>query len=167
MIVKTEAGDYPSDSDIEILDTPPPKKKSKTSSRRSVDEDEPDDSVSMAFCVEVQTPAPPVLAVRKTSTKPLAPKTTELGPYKLNSSSLYSDFLHIVAKGCQTKTANLDLASMKWRPDRPNNAKPKPLTNETGYDVMITTLLGRRKDYNFTILMSPPSAVKKELVRDM
>ncbi|KAJ7100548.1 hypothetical protein C8R44DRAFT_747582 [Mycena epipterygia] len=161
--VKTDHGDHTSDSDIEILNTPPPKKKTKHSSRPSVDEDEPDDSVDMAFCVEVQTPPPPILAVRKTSAKAPPPKTTELGPYKFNLAKDYPDFLHVIAKACQTTTSNLDVVSMMWKFDRPNNSKPKPVTNKTGFDVMITTLLGRRKDYNFVILMAPPNAVKKEL----
>lgn len=165
--VKTDHGDYTSDSDIEILNTPPPKKKTKRSSRPSVDEDEPDDSVDMAFCVEVQTPPPPILAVRKTSAKAPPPKTTELGPYKFNSAKDYPDFLQVIAKACQTTTSNLDVVSMRWKFDRPNNSKPKPVTNNTGFDVMITTLLGRRKDYNFVILMAPPNAVKKELVCDI
>ncbi|KAJ7128456.1 hypothetical protein C8R44DRAFT_732798 [Mycena epipterygia] len=109
--VKTDHGDYTSDSNIEILNTPPPKKKTKRSSRPSVDEDEPDDSVDMAFCIEVQTPPPPILALRRTSAKAPPPKTTELYPYKFNSAKDYPDFLQVIAKACQTTTSNLDVVS--------------------------------------------------------
>ncbi|KAJ7112243.1 hypothetical protein C8R44DRAFT_741937 [Mycena epipterygia] len=159
-----DPADHTSNSDIEILNTPPPKKKTKHSSRPSVDEDEPDDSVDMAFCVEVQTPPPPILAACQISAKAPPPKTTELGPYKFNSAKDYSDFLQVIAKACQTTTSNLDVVSMRWKFDLPNNSKPKPVMNKTGFDVMITTLLSRRKDYNFVILMAPPNAVKKELL---
>jgi hypothetical protein len=55
---------------------------------------------------------------------------------------------------------------MQWRFDRPNNAARRPLTTETGLKVAIKSLVERKKDYNFTVYMSPPSLVKKELVSD-
>ncbi|KAJ7463099.1 hypothetical protein B0H11DRAFT_2310350 [Mycena galericulata] len=153
--------DSASDSSIEFV----PKKKMKTSkSSDSHDSDsDEDDSVEMSFYLCVETPAPPVLAVRKGSAKPPPPKTTELGPYQFNSSINYSDFTRIIANGCQTKTANLDVSSMKWKFDRPANATRKPVFNSTAFDVMIKSLKDRKKDYVFSVYMSPPTLVKKEL----
>ncbi|KAJ7443369.1 hypothetical protein FB451DRAFT_1413706 [Mycena latifolia] len=166
--VKTETIDpgqeYQSDSSIKVLDTPPPKKKLKSSSRVSNDDDDDDDSVEMAFCLYVETPVPPVLNVRKTNTKPPPPKVATLGPYEFLSSINYNAFLRIIADGCRTSTANLDTGSMQWTFDRPGNSKLKPLTTETGFKVMLKALKDRHKDYNFSITMSPPSPVKKELV---
>jgi hypothetical protein len=46
---------------------------------------------------------------------------------------------------------------MQWRFDRPANATKKPVTNETGFKVMITSLLERKKDWTITISMPPPN----------
>jgi hypothetical protein len=119
----------------------------------------------MSFCIEVETPAPLVLSVRKSNAKPLAPKTTVLGPYEIKSSICYPDFLRIIAKACRTQTENLVLTSMEWKFDRPNNAKRRPLTNDVGLGVAIKTLKAHHRDYAFTVFMSPPSPIKQELVR--
>ncbi|KAJ7452598.1 hypothetical protein FB451DRAFT_1409284 [Mycena latifolia] len=154
--VKTETVDpdqeYQSDSSIKVLDTPSPKKKKlKSSSHVSNDDDDDDDSVEMAFCLYVETPAPPVLNVRKTNTKPPPLKVTTLGPFEFLSSIDYNAFLRIIADGCRTSTANLDTSSMQWKFDRPGNSKLKPLTTETGFKVMLKALKDRHKDYNFSI----------------
>ncbi|KAJ7694702.1 hypothetical protein B0H14DRAFT_3659967 [Mycena olivaceomarginata] len=61
------------------------------------------------------------------------------------SSVTYPDFLAIIAKAYQTTPAR------------------RPLTTEIGLKVAIKSLAERKKDYNFTVYMSPPSLVKKEL----
>ncbi|KAJ6465258.1 hypothetical protein DFH09DRAFT_1381957 [Mycena vulgaris] len=162
--VKAEATEYTleSDSSVEILDNSPRPKKKKRSKVPAAASDD-DDPVEMVFCVYVETPAPAILNVRKGNQKPLPPKTTTLGPYEFISSISYPDFLRVVADGCRTKPANLDRNSMQWKYDRPASAKPKPLTNETGFTVMIKQLKARHKDYAFNVFMSPPNAVKEEL----
>ncbi|KAJ6587613.1 hypothetical protein DFH09DRAFT_1274490, partial [Mycena vulgaris] len=162
--VKAEATEYTleSDSSVEILDNSPRPKKKKRSKVPAAASDD-DDPVEMAFCVYVETPAPAILNVRKGNQKPLPPKTTTLGPYEFISSISYPDFLRVVADGCRTKPANLDRNSMQWKYDRPASAKPKPLTNETGFTVMIKQLKARHKDYAFSVFMSPPNDVKEEL----
>ncbi|KAJ7790902.1 hypothetical protein B0H14DRAFT_3568412 [Mycena olivaceomarginata] len=141
-------------------DATPAKKKRSV----ALDVDELDDeSIEISFCIEVETPAPPILTVRKGNAKPIPPKTTTLGPYEFRSSVTYPDFLAMITKACQTRPENLSLSSMQWRFDRPNNATRRPLTTETGLKVAIKSLAERKKDYNFTVYMSPPSLVKKEL----
>ncbi|KAJ7871176.1 hypothetical protein B0H14DRAFT_3439634 [Mycena olivaceomarginata] len=100
---------------------------------------------------------------RKANTKPLPMKTTTLGPFECMSSFTFPKFLDIIATVCQTNTANLPLPSLQWRFDRPNNSKPKPVTNTTGFKVMVKALIDCRKDYVFSIFMAPPSFVKVEL----
>ncbi|KAF7372246.1 hypothetical protein MVEN_00084100 [Mycena venus] len=87
----------------------------------------------------------------------------ELGPYKFNSSIQFSDFLLIIATACHTKISNLPITSMKWKFDRPGNAGKKGLANKTASDVMIKSLVDRKRDYIFSIYMPPPTLVKKEL----
>jgi hypothetical protein len=119
----------------------------------------------MSFYVYAETPPPPSLNVRKSSTRTPPTQTTELGPYKFQSAIDFSDFLLIIATGCHTKISNLPIASLKWKFDRPANAAKKGLTNKTAYDVMIKSLVDRKKDYVFSVYMLPPTVVKKELVR--
>ncbi|KAJ6472257.1 hypothetical protein DFH09DRAFT_1475987 [Mycena vulgaris] len=163
--VKAEATEYTLDSDssIEILEVTP-RPKSKNSAAASNDDTVDDESVEMSFCVYVETPAPVILKVRKGSQKPLPPKTTALGPYEIQSCLDYQGFLLLIADECRTTVANLDRSSMQWKYDRPGNAKLMPLTNQTGFNVMIKQLKARHKDYAFSVFMSPPTAVKKELL---
>ncbi|KAJ6531364.1 hypothetical protein DFH09DRAFT_1370535 [Mycena vulgaris] len=155
-----------SDSSIEVLDDKPTKKKKrkvKHTAKVDDDDDEPVEAVDMSVYLYVQTPAPPVLAVRGRPAKPLPPQSTELGPWLFKSSISYEDFLEMLAKGCRTKAENLPLSDMTWKFDRPNNAKSKTLSNETAYKVMIKSLVDRHKDFVFSVFMPPPTAVKKEL----
>ncbi|KAJ6592966.1 hypothetical protein B0H19DRAFT_1055627 [Mycena capillaripes] len=155
---------FESDSSIEFIPTKPASKRKRSAVADAIDDcDDDDDSVEMSFYVYVETPPPPSLNVRKPSAKPPPTKTTELGPYKFNSSIHFSDFLLIIATGCHAKISNLPIASMKWKFDRPGNATRKGLTNETAYDVMIKSLMDRKKDYVFSVYMLPPTLVKKEL----
>lgn len=159
--VKTENIDgLESDSSIEIMDKPSVKKKPKRLSAPA--DEEETEPVEMSFCLYVETPAPPVLNVRRTNAKP-PPKTTTLGPYEFPSSIDYADFLCILSEVCRTNTSNLNHASMEWVFDRPNNSKRKPLTNDTGFGVMIKALKNRHKDYVFSIYMSPRVPSRKSL----
>ncbi|KAJ7808623.1 hypothetical protein B0H13DRAFT_1928427 [Mycena leptocephala] len=149
-----------SDSSIEFIPTKPDSNKRKLSAPADVTDDE---FVEMSFYVYVETPPPPSLNVRKSSTRTPPMQMTELGPYKFQSAIDFSDFLLIIATGCHTKISNLPIASLKWKFDRPANAAKKGLTNKTAYDVMIKSLVDRKKDYVFSVYMLPPTVVKKEL----
>ncbi|KAJ7777607.1 hypothetical protein DFH07DRAFT_766359 [Mycena maculata] len=151
--------DLDSDTSVEIVD--PPKKKMNLAV--SPDPDDDDDSAEMSFYLYVETPSPPVLHVCKGPSKPIPPKSTELGPFIFNSSIDYDDFLQIISQGCHVKSANLVLSSLRWKFDRPANSKPKGVGNKDGFKVMIKSLKDRHKDYVFSVLMAPPSAVKQEL----
>ncbi|KAJ7438218.1 hypothetical protein B0H11DRAFT_2358896 [Mycena galericulata] len=153
---------YLSDSDSSIEVLAPPKKKKKRTTTDTNDSGD-DEAVEMSFYLYVETPAPPVLNVRKGSTKALPPQRTELGPFIFMSSINYTDFLHIISTGCRTKTANLALSSVQWKFDRPANATKKSLSNEAAYKVMMKSIKERRKDYVFSVYMAPPTAVKQEL----
>ncbi|KAJ7622764.1 hypothetical protein DFH06DRAFT_1143097 [Mycena polygramma] len=148
------------DSESDASSPLPRRKKSKS----SASDDEADEAIEMSFCIEVETPAPPVLTVRKTNTKPIPPKTTTLGPYEFTSSISYTEFLALVAKGCRTSSGNLVCDAMEWKFDRPANSKRRPLRDEVGLKVAIKALTERRKDFNFSIYMPPPTPVKQELV---
>jgi hypothetical protein len=152
------------DSDCAAASSSHTAKKTKISASADADDLE---AVEMSFCVYVETPPPPILSTRKANTKPLPSKTTTLGPFECMSSFTFPEFLDIIATACQTNTANLPLPSLQWRFDRPNNSKPKPVTNTTGFKVMVKALIDRRKDYVFSIFMAPPSFVKVELVCDL
>ncbi|KAJ7191723.1 hypothetical protein GGX14DRAFT_481105, partial [Mycena pura] len=123
----------------------------------------PPDAVEMSFYVYVETPPPPSLNVRKSSAKPPPTQTTELGPYKFNSSISFPDFLLIIANACGVTTNKLPTTSMKWKFDRPANAVKKGLATKTAFDVMIQALVDRKKDYIFSVFMPPPTLVKREL----
>ncbi|KAJ7862133.1 hypothetical protein B0H14DRAFT_3444898 [Mycena olivaceomarginata] len=155
---------FESDSSIELITTKSASKRKHSALADATDDcEDDDDSVEMSFYVYVEIPPPPSLSVRKPSAKPPPTQTTELGPYKFNSFIHFSDFLLIIATGCHAKISNLPIASMKWKFDRPGNATRKGLTNETAYDVMIKSLMDRKKDYVFSVYMLPPTLVKKEL----
>ncbi|KAJ6568837.1 hypothetical protein B0H19DRAFT_1373283 [Mycena capillaripes] len=128
------------DSDPDIEFVPHPQKKQRCTSPE-IEDDNNDDSVEMSCYLYVETPPPAILHVRKGPSKPLAPKTTELGPFLFNSSIKYPDFLRILADGCPKKS----------------------LANTTAYDVMVKSLKDRKKDYVFSVYMAPPTAVKREL----
>ncbi|KAJ7362614.1 hypothetical protein DFH08DRAFT_1073694 [Mycena albidolilacea] len=143
--VKAEPIDLSLDSDIEI--SSPPRKK-----RRDL-------LLRTSWTNWMTNP------LKSRNAKPILPKTTTLGPYEFRSSVTYPDFLAMIAKACQTRPENLSLSSMQWRFDRPNNAACRPLTTEIGLKVAIKSLAERKKDYDFTAYMCPPSLVlvKKEL----
>ncbi|KAJ6454364.1 hypothetical protein C8R45DRAFT_1189504 [Mycena sanguinolenta] len=151
-----------SDSEIEVIPSRPNKRVKTSSPEFDEHQDEDDDSVEMTCYLYVETPAPPVLHVRKAPTKSLPPQTTDLGPFLFQSSIGYTDFLRILADG-HTKVANLATSTIKWKFDRPSNAAKKSLANETGFKAMIKSLQDRHKDYVFSVFMAPPSPVKQEL----
>ncbi|KAJ7906355.1 hypothetical protein B0H13DRAFT_2333561 [Mycena leptocephala] len=148
-IIKAEPTDLTLDSSSEYPITPPPSKKQRSFSLTPAEPDEDNyEDHEMNFCIEVETPAPPVLS---------------LGPYEMLSSASYSDFLRIVANACGTPIENLVCSSMTWKFDRPKNAVRKPLTNAVGFKIAIKALKARNKEFAFTVFMVPLSAVKKEL----
>ncbi|KAJ6496436.1 hypothetical protein C8R45DRAFT_1132656 [Mycena sanguinolenta] len=152
-----------SDSDIEVIPSRPNKRVKTSSPEFDEHQDEDDDSVEMTCYLYVETPAPPVLHVRKAPTKSLPPQTTDLGPFLFQSSIGYTDFLRILADGCHTKVANLATSTIKWKFDQPSKAAKKSLANETGFKAMIKSLRDRHKDYVFSVFMALPSPVKQEL----
>ncbi|KAJ7155294.1 hypothetical protein C8R46DRAFT_1041461 [Mycena filopes] len=151
-----------SDSDCAVSSNERSKKKKKKQKAPTTDDDDDDDTVDMSFCLYVQTPPPPILSTRR-NTKPLPPKVTTLGPFEITSASSFSEFISVIAAACDTNKANLSLDSLQWKFDRPANSKAKPVTNDVGFRVMVKALVARRKDYDFSVLMAPPSAVKTEL----
>jgi hypothetical protein len=122
------------------------------------------ESVEMSCYVYVETPPPVSLNIRKNPTKPLPIQSTELGPFKFDSSTDFPEFLSMIATACQSTVNNLPVSSLKWKFDRTKNAEKKGLTNKTAYDVMIKSLKDRKKDYVFSVFMAPPMFMKKELV---
>ena len=48
-------------------------------------------------------------------------------------------------------------SGMQWRFDRPANAMKKPVTNETSFKFMITSLLEWNKDWTIAVSMLPPN----------
>ncbi|KAJ7716062.1 hypothetical protein B0H16DRAFT_1476962 [Mycena metata] len=159
--VKSEPIDLSLDSDDESdhATASSSKKRKKTTSTDAANPE----PIEMSFCVYVETPPPPILSMRKPNTKALPAKTTTLGPFECISSFTFPDFLNIIATACQTNTANLVLPSLQWKFDRPNNSKLKPVTNATGFKVMVKVLTDRHKDYVFSIFMAPPTFIKAEL----
>jgi hypothetical protein len=117
-----------SDSDCALVPSPPRNKK-KSTSPPLADDDEDDPPVEMSFYLYVETPAPRALAIRKGNAKPAPPQITPLGPYIFLSSLNFEGFLQIIANGCHAKTANIALAGLQWKFDRPGNAQKKPLGN--------------------------------------
>ncbi|KAJ7037749.1 hypothetical protein C8F04DRAFT_1256631 [Mycena alexandri] len=141
--VKSEPIDlsFDSDSDCAVLSSSHTNKETKKSAST---DSESGEAVEMSFCA-------------------LPPKTTTLGPFEFATPITFPDFVEIIAHACQTKTANLNLPSLQWKFDRPNNAKLMPVTNATGFKVMLKALTDRHKDYVFSIFMAPPSVIKAEL----
>ncbi|KAJ7866871.1 hypothetical protein B0H13DRAFT_1897856 [Mycena leptocephala] len=132
--------DIDSDSSIEILPSLPRNKRKRASPE--VTEDDEDDSVDMKF---------------------EASPATNIGIGAVQVQ-IHHQLPQILATGCHTSTANFSIASMKWKFDRPGNAAKKPFANETVFDVMITSLKDRKKDYVCSVFMLPPTEVKKELM---
>jgi hypothetical protein len=46
---------------------------------------------------------------------------------------------------------------MEWKFDRPGNAVKRPLMDKVGYDVMISTIVSRHKDFVISLTMPPPT----------
>jgi hypothetical protein len=114
--------------------------------------------VKVLMYVNVETPPPPPVRVAGRVTKLPGPKITVRGPFAFQSNISYADFLSIVAKGVGTRSANCIVrAEMQWRFDRPANAAKRPVTNEEGYEAMITTILTKSKDYAITVSIPPPT----------
>ncbi|KAK7038436.1 putative proline-rich protein [Favolaschia claudopus] len=143
-------------------ESPEPRAKKRKSKAAAPVDDDPD-ALDMSFCLEVETPSPPVLTVRKSNVKPVPPKTTTLGPFEIKSDIQHPQFIRIIAKACQTTRESLVLASMEWKFDRPNTSRRRPLTDEVGLRVAIKALADRRKDYAFTVFMAPPQATTQDL----
>jgi len=98
-------------------------------------------AVEICMYVNVEIAPPPILCVRGHTMKAPAIKITPRGPFTFASNTSYTNFLSIVAKGIVTGSTDcLTCACMQWRFDWPQNAAKKPVTNEMGYKVMITTL---------------------------
>ena len=109
--------------------------------------------------VNVETASPPALHIGGHITKAPAVKITPWGPFIFKSSTSYTKFLSIIAKGIIAgSTKCLICIGMQWQFDQPQNATKKPITNKMGYKVIITTLLTQPKDY--CIMVSMPSPTK-------
>ena len=108
--------------------------------------------------VNVKTPPPPPVRVASHVTKLPGPKITVRGPFTFQSNISYANFLSIVAKGVGMCSANCIVqAEMQWRFYRPANTAKRLVTNEEGYEAMITTILTKSKDYAITVSIPPPT----------
>jgi hypothetical protein len=126
--------------------------------RKSVESDEDDDGEShdITVYVSVSSSAPPLSCVANKPVKAPPPKITARPPFTSNSKNDYKTFLSLIAKTVMCPVDSLDYASMQWKFDRPANAKSKPLMSEMCYNAMVSTVIGRKKDFVVTISMQPP-----------
>ena len=151
------------DSDDDITETPP-RKKARHAAK--VDDDtEEEDSIKIQIYLNVKTPPPPAICVASRSIRQPAVKVTPHGPFIFDSQSNYSSFLTMIANAaCAGHPDCLVRSGMEWRFDRPANSTRKPIMNEIGFQVMITSLLERKKDWTITVSMPPPTKHTNDVV---
>lgn len=79
-------------------------------------------------------------------------------------SITYTNFLSTVARAVRCAPTSLIPAQMQWKFDRPGNAQYKPIMDQNGYRVMISTVVGRHKDFVISISMPPPTPSVQDVV---
>lgn len=162
--VKVEPGFTPddgdNDSDVEIVESVIKKAKLKV---QTVDEDD-DASVQISVYISVSSAAPPLTRVGTCTIKAPPPKITPRGPFTFSSSLVYKPFLSLVAKAVRCLPTSLVASQMQWKFDRPGNAQQRPIMDEVGYNVMITTIVGWHKDFVISISMPLPAPSIQDVV---
>lgn len=112
---------------------------------------QPMDTFSVSILVEV--------LVKPKSTKRGTPKPSNLkfGPRIIAQKVTWDAFLAFIADMISTTAENLILASLSWRWSTTAVSKTLPLTDNEGYEYMVTSIQGRAKsDGLIVILMSRP-----------
>jgi len=167
--VKVEPGFTPNDgddddddddSDIEIVESVIKKTKLGV---QAADEDD-DASVQISIYISVSSAAPHITRVGTRTIKAPPPKITPRGPFTFSSSLAYKPFLSLIAKAVRCLPTSLVASQMQWKFDRPGNAQPRPIMDEVGYSVMISTIVGRHKDFVISITMPPPAPSVQDVV---
>jgi hypothetical protein len=162
--VKVEPGftqdDGNDDSDIEIVESVIKKTKLEV---QTTDEDD-DMSEQISVYISVSSAAPPITRVGTRTIKAPPPKITPRGPFTFSSSLAYKPFLSLIAKAVCCLPTSLVASQMQWKFDRPGNTQPRPLMDEVGYNFMISTIVGRHKDFVISITMPLPAPSVQDVV---
>jgi len=164
--IKTEPGLPDSDSDIEIVGgLLPPRKKIRQEPDEVEDTEGEEPTIKVQVYLNVETPPPPALHVGNQTIRQAAIKVTPRGPFIFDFANDYAAFLSMITIGARAGHPDcLVRSGMQWRFDRPANSSKKPVTNETGFKAMITTLLEWKKDWTIMVSMPPPIKHTDEVI---
>ena len=136
------------------------KRKSKTAVfDDSSDEEEPPKTFLVYFDIEGpkigpstsrgKAPAPPPLIIHK-------------GPFKHSTTDSFSCFQKRISAETPCNVKLLALFQMYWKFEKPQNAPRKLMSNEMGYEALISAVKGDKKSDSVVMIFMPPPA--KDLV---
>jgi hypothetical protein len=166
------SGLRPSEDNTEEERQEPAKKKKKgqkTAAKRptgifelSDEDDEPQKRFTVYFDIEgPKSATTPNTGRLKTAPPPLVIKK---GPFFYHTNDLFSRFKETIAAMTPCNPDLLVLASLTWKFDTPANGVCCLMTNEVGYEVMLTAVKGKKGECVVFMYMPPP---KKDMVRDL
>jgi hypothetical protein len=84
-------------------------------------------------------------------------ETISRGPFFFFDTTDFTSFQSLVAKTLPCSPSSLSWSKITWKFDTPANSRPKNLSNEAGYEAMVSGILERKKNYVVRILTPPPA----------
>jgi len=79
------------------------------------------------------------------------------GPFFFFDHTDFPSFQAMVAKTLPCLLSSLSWTKIMWKFDTPANSHPKNLSDDVGYEVLISGVVERKKNYVVQILTPPPS----------
>jgi len=142
------------------------KPKSKTDIFEEDDEDgdcEPSQTITVHLFIEsVISSAPPKSRAKSTSS---TTKTLQRGPFFHDTVDGFDTLKRNLAKITPCAIESLIIAKLQWKFETPLGGFRKLLTNEVGYNAMISAVKGKKGDVAVFVYMPPPA--KSDVVSDV
>jgi hypothetical protein len=79
------------------------------------------------------------------------------GPFFFFGNTDFTSFQALLSKTLPCSATSLNWNKIMWKFDIPANSRPKNLSNQVGYEAMVSNIVERKKNYIVRILTPPPA----------
>lgn len=138
------------------------KKKTKTdkiSDSLEGSDDDAEPSKPITFYLFIESSTPPAAGMKKLRGKPdpaLSLRTLQRAPFVLDSNTDFETFSRAIAKTTPCQIDAINVLKMQWRFETPLKGQRKLVTNNIGYNIMISAAKAKKGEAVIFIYMPPP-----------
>jgi len=108
--------------------------------------------ITFKTIIRVEKPLP-LSGKGKTPTKPTY---LELEPFEFSTTGSFNEYLNAVAIALPCPRLNLVTTGMQWKPEKPKNADPHPLSSAIGFKSIIDKISVSKPSERTVILFTKP-----------